>query len=1151
MVTCDPIFLISLYDLACLGTLFSGLTIALLLGSARRVSQKANLFLSLALAAVVLKTGGLTPLFLPALGPLLYFYVRRLTTAGQRFRWKDTLHFCPLLIGSWMPAWLISIQVIIYLYLSHRLIEDFYRRLRPVLMDRPRFAFRRLDKTLFLLGLACGLSLLGAHFYLAITVVLMGMAGDAMLRPDNGVQLTTPVTGRSDAREKGRRLKEAVAANRLYEDPELTLATLAAKLSIPPHDLSRIINAGLEKNFNDFINEFRVRDIARKMQDPACDRITLLGIAYESGFNSKTSFNRVFKEMTGKTPVEYKNSLKNEVPNDKLAPRAQIRQVLLRTDGLPGWAPKTPKRNSMIRNYLKIAYRQLRKDKLYAAIKIGGFALGIAACLLIALYIRDETSYDRSYPDAGRIFRLQGVGGWTGAEWPLPMSTAIAHDFPEVAFSGCMAPNMGIEVRRADQVENTYEEFYLYADQAWLDAFQLPMVFGDRRTALKEPLTMVISKTMADRYYHGHNPVGQVMFLDKDKTHAYRIAAVMADIPTNSHLHPFNFILTQAGKEFWPGEATNWGSANHWVYIKLKAGVDVPAFTEKLTAGLQKNYFLPSFIKEGAKNAEQEVKKFRFLLLPVPNINLYSYNMPDGLPHGDIRFIWLFAAIAAFILIIACINFINLSTAKSANRAKEVGLRKVVGSHRTSLIKQFLTESLLYSLVSFILGLLIAWGALPFFNDLASKSLTMPWGEWWLVPVILLSAVLVGTLAGLYPAFYLSRFRPVQVLKGAISSGSKSPILRNSLVVFQFTASIVLIISTIVIYDQTRFILNHEVGFDKDQVMVLRGTNTMGDQNIKEFKHELTRIAAVKTVSISDYLPITGARVNGNTFWNEGKTKTDPGVYGQHWQVDDTYLTTMGIKLIEGRNFSYDIADDTAGRTTIINQTMARQLHLKDPVGKLITNNYDHCRIVGVMQDFNFASLRYEIGPMMLQFGLSSTMMTIKFSGGDVQHTIAEVSALWKKFSPDQPIRYSFLDQEFAAMYADVQRTGSILTSFAVLAITIACLGLFALSAFMAEQRSKEIGVRKVLGASVQGITALLSVDFVKLVLLAILIASPIAGWAMNKWLQAFASAYRIAISWWMFAAAGLAAILIALITVSFQSVKAALANPVRSLRSE
>ncbi len=766
MLTLKPYFFhISLYDLVSLATLFSGLTLALLLGFAKRVDQKASLFLSAALAVVVLKTGGLTPFLLPAMGPLLYFYVRQLTSPDRGFRRKDVLHFCSLPVTFWMPAWLVLISIITYLYLAHRLIEDFYRRLQPVLMDRPRFAFRRLDRALLLLGLACGLSLFGDPWYLAIAFVAIGMGVEAMLKPDTAVQLAMPKTDRWDAREKGRRLKEAVAANRLYEDPELTLATLAVKLKIPPHDLSRIINTGLEKNFNDFINEFRVRDIARKMQDPANDQLTLLGIAYESGFNSKTTFNRVFKEMTGKTPVEYKNSLKNEVPIDKLAPRSRIRQVILRSEGLPGWAPKPPKRNSMIRNYLKIAYRQLKKDKLYAAIKIGGFALGIAACLLIALYIRDETSFDRSYPDADRIFRLEGLAGWTGADWPLPMSTAIAHDFPEVAYSGCMAPNLGIEVRRADQTQNRYEQFYMYADQPFLDAFGFPMVFGNRQTALKEPLTMVISKSMADRYYHGQNPVGQTMYLDNDKAHPYRITAVMADIPTNSHLHSFDFILTQAGKEFWEGEATNWGAANHWVYIKLKAGTDVAAFTEKLTADLKKNYLLPEFIKEGTKDPEQEVKKFRFFLLPVEDINLYSYNMPDGLPHGDIRFIRLFGAIAVFILIIACINFINLSTAKSANRAKEVGLRKVVGSHRSSLIRQFLTESMLYSLVSFLLAFIIAWLTLPYFNTLASKSLRMPWAEWWLVPVILAAAMLVGVLAGLYPAFYLSQFRPAQVLK--------------------------------------------------------------------------------------------------------------------------------------------------------------------------------------------------------------------------------------------------------------------------------------------------------------------------------------------------------------------------------------------------
>ncbi|HVV55681.1 MAG TPA: ABC transporter permease [Mucilaginibacter sp.] len=814
----------------------------------------------------------------------------------------------------------------------------------------------------------------------------------------------------------------------------------------------------------------------------------------------------------------------------------------------------------MLKNYLKIAIRQLRKQRMYSAIKIGGFALGIAACLLIALYIRDETSYDKMYPDAGRIYRLVGFYAHDGkvekaTDWPAPLAKAVTSDFPQVEFAGRIMPVSLIghagsnELRRADQVQNTYEKGFTYADQSMLDMLQLPMVYGKWETALKKPYTMVINKSTADKYFPGQNPVGKVMILDNDKDHPYTIGGVMADIPSNSHLRKFNFLLSLTGIEFWQGEQNNWDDTNYPTYIKVRTGTDIAQFEKKLSEDILKNYYLPTMIKDGAVDAQKLISEFSIHLQNVKDINLHSYDIYDDTPHGDVRFVWLFGAIAAFILVIACINFINLATARSANRAKEVGLRKVVGSYRSSLINQFLTESIVYSLVSFILGILIAWLILPYFNILSSKSLTMPWGEWWFVPVMLVSAFIVGTFAGLYPAFYLSGFKPAQVLKGSISSGSKNPILRNSLVVFQFTTSIILIISTIVIYGQTHYILNRKVGFDKDQVMILQGTNTLGDKNVKDLKSDLSKITSVKSASIGDYLPVDGSKRNGNTFWKEGRTKLDPGVGGQYWQIDDTYLKTLGMKLVEGRNFSYDMADDTAGRTVIINQTLAKKLNLKNPVGELITNGYGHYRIVGVVKDFNFESMRGNIDPLVLHFGLSPSMMTVKFSSGDVQNTIANVSALWKKFSPDQPIRYTFLDEQFANMYADVQRTGRIFSSFAVLAIIIACLGLFALSAFMAEQRSKEIGIRKVLGASVKGITTLLSMDFVKLVLLAIVIASPLAWWGMNKWLQDFA--YQIKITWWMFAVAGLGAILIALVTVSFQSVKAALANPIKSLRSE
>jgi putative ABC transport system permease protein len=447
-----------------------------------------------------------------------------------------------------------------------------------------------------------------------------------------------------------------------------------------------------------------------------------------------------------------------------------------------------------------------------------------------------------------------------------------------------------------------------------------------------------------------------------------------------------------------------------------------------------------------------------------------------------------------------------------------------------------------------VIGIVLAWILLPYFNTLASKSLSMPWHEWWLMPSLIAAAFIVGVVAGLYPAFYLSGFKPVQVLKGSISTGSKNSILRNSLVVFQFSTSVILIICTLVIYNQTQFILHQKVGFDKDQVVVIQGTNTLGDKNVKSFKNELLKLSSVKNVSISDYLPVEGTKRNGNTFYIEGRTKLDPGVSGQYWQIDDTYLKTMGMKLVEGRNFSYAMAADTQG-SVIINQTLAKKLNLKNPIGKRITNGYGKYTIIGVVEDFNYQSMRDHIDPIVLNFGLSTSIVSVKVSGTDMKNTLTNITAVWKKYSPDQPIRYTFLDEQFANMYADVQRTGSIFTSFAVLAVIIACLGLFALSAFMAEQRSKEIGIRKVLGATVTNITGLLSIDFVKLVLIAIVIASPIAWYGMNKWLQDFA--YKAPISWWIFALAGFTAIVIALFTVSFQSIKAALMNPVRSLKSE
>lgn len=811
----------------------------------------------------------------------------------------------------------------------------------------------------------------------------------------------------------------------------------------------------------------------------------------------------------------------------------------------------------MIKNYLKIALRQLRKQKLYAAIKIGGFALGIAACILIALYIRNETSYDRSYPDADRIYRVIGVFNDNGkiekdVSFPAPMGKVLKNDFPEVELSGRMMPNSlfagagSNELRRADQTQNTYEKGFTYADQQMLDMLKVPMVYGNRETALKDPLSMVISKKMADKYFPGQNPMGKVMYLDNKTDKPHKIAGVMQDFPETSHLHDYDFLLTLTGIEFWNGEQNTWRASNYPDYVLLRAGTNVAQFEKKMTTDVLQNHYLPELLKEGYKDANNLMAKYSLHLQNVRDINLHSYDIDDQLTHGDIRFVWLFGAIAIFILIIACINFVNLSTAKSANRAKEVGLRKVVGSLRGSIINQFLAESLVYSFFSFGLGIILAWILLPYFNTLALKSLTMPWAQWWFIPSILLAAFIVGIVSGIYPAFYLSAFKPVQVLKGNISNGSKSSVLRNSLVIFQFATSVILIISTGVIYNQLQYILNKKVGFDKDQVIVIQGTNTLG-RNIHGFKNELLKLSSVKSASISDFLPINGTKRNGNTFYNEGKTKQEAGVFGQFWDVDHDYVKTMGMKIIAGRNFLPDMPTDS--QAVIINQTLANKLNLKNPVGKRIANGGASFPVIGVIQDFNFESMRNDVGPLLLHLGNSPSIVSVKISGTDVKNTLGGIAAVWKSYSPDQPIRYTFMDEQFANMYADVQRTGHIFTTFAILAIIIACLGLFALSAFMAEQRSKEIGIRKVLGATITNITTLLSVDFLKLVLIAILIASPIAWWAMSKWLQDYA--YRTPIHWWIPALAGVVAILIALLTVSFQSIKAAIRNPVKSLRSE
>ena len=810
----------------------------------------------------------------------------------------------------------------------------------------------------------------------------------------------------------------------------------------------------------------------------------------------------------------------------------------------------------MLTHYVRVAFRNMSRQKMYASIKVGGFAIGIAACLLIALLIRNELSYDKQYKNGPVIYRLIGVYKDNGKEekgvsWPAPMAKAMKADFPEVEKAGRLMPAKlfygagSNQLRRDDEPNNTYEEGFTYADQEMLDMLELPMVYGERSKALAEPFTMVITKRKADKYFPGQNPVGRVMFLNNDTKYPYKIGGVIEDWPSTSHLH-YDFLLTLTGKSLWNGEQDTWMAQNYSTYVQLKPGTDIKAFEKKVITHVLTKYYLPSMKAAGDVDAAEVVRKAGLLAQPLKDIHLRSYDIWDWEPRGDIRFVWLFAAIACFILVIACINFLNLSTARSANRAKEVGLRKVIGSQRSNLIRQFLTESILYSFFAFVLGFLMAWGSLPLFNKIAGKSLVMPVEAWWMIPLFIVAVLFIGLLAGLYPSFYLSAFKPIQVLKGQLSRGSKNSGLRSTLVVFQFTTSIILLIGTVVIYRQMQYILHTRIGFDKEQIVMLQGANTLKQQTVA-LKAELLKLPQVKNVTVSGFLPVADSKRDGNTFWKEGRRKEDPGVGGQKWYVDDSYIATFGMKIVAGRNFSSLMPTDS--QAIVINQAMAGKLGLKDPIGEKITNGWEHFTVIGVVENFNFESMKQQVEPLCMTLGRTGDVVSVKMKGGDVQQTLATITGIWKGFAPNQPIRYNFLDESFAAMYADVERTGIIFTCFAVLAIIVACLGLFALAAFMAEQRSKEMSIRKVLGASVAGLFMLLVRNFLKLILISMIIAVPIGWLLMQKWLQDYA--YRISITWDVFLVAGLTILAIALATICYQAIKAAIANPIKSLRSE
>jgi len=811
----------------------------------------------------------------------------------------------------------------------------------------------------------------------------------------------------------------------------------------------------------------------------------------------------------------------------------------------------------MLTNYLKIAWRNLLKNKIFSFINITGLATGLACFLLIALYVADELSYDRYNEKAGRIFRINSDIRMGGTDLKLavcsdPMGATLKKDYPQVeSFVRFYNSNGSKLIKKGNDYID--EQKVAYADSTLFDVFTLPAVEGNTKTALNEPNTVVITAATAEKYFGSTHAVGKTIETNERNNNLYKVTAVIKDIPTNSHFN-FDFIFSMDNVEYGFG---NYLSHNFQTYILLKKGTDYKAFEKNFEQVINK-YVFPQAKQFMQLSSMDEFKKtgnmLQYHLMPVTDIHLKSDRTAELGVNGNIQYVYIFGSAALFILLIACINFMNLSTARSASRSKEVGIRKVLGTNKKSLIWQFLTESTMMAFIAILIAVLIAGVTIPFFNDVSTKSLSITsLFNYKVLPFLILLPFLVGAMAGSYPAFYLSSFQPIAVLKGKMNAGFKKSNLRSGLVIFQFSISIIFIISVVIVYNQLNFIQTKKLGFNKEQVLILNGTGSLGN-NADAFKNEVTKMNGVKNGSFCGYLPVSNSSRNDNTYSTEAVMTNKNGFNMQTWNVDYDYLNTLGMEIIKGRNFSREFGSDSTA--VIINETTAKILGYDNPIGKKVYT-FDNMMpptsisytIIGVVKNFHFESLRQQVGPLCFRMGYNKWATAFKISTSDINGLVKNIESKWKSMAPGMPFSYKFLDEAFDNMYRAEQRVGKIALAFAILTILIACLGLFGLATYMGEQRTKEIGVRKVLGATISNLVSMLSKDFLKLVLVAALVAFPFAWLIMHQWLQDFA--FKVDLSWWVFILAGAGALLIAFLTISFQAIKTATANPVKSLRTE
>ena len=812
----------------------------------------------------------------------------------------------------------------------------------------------------------------------------------------------------------------------------------------------------------------------------------------------------------------------------------------------------------MFKNYLKIAWRSLKKQPFFTSLNTFGLAIGMAGALLIALFIHDELSFDRMFTDAERIYRINADVKFGGlpeqlAEAPEPMAETLMRDYPQVELATRLRDQGSLMLRKANVTANVKEEHSTFADSTFFKMFGIQLLDGDIKSALTEPNTLVLTRTAAEKHFGVNNAVGQNMVVNNGET--FRVTGVMEDMPKNSLLRDHTVFMSMPSFRF--AQVGHWGSLNYYTFVKMVPGADMVAFQEGLDS-LMGRYLIP-WIQDFYPGMTEE--SFRasgnfldYSAMPLIDIHLHSDMKSELSANGSIQNIYILSFVALFLVILAVVNFMNLSTAYSLKRAKEVGVRKTLGSNKTDLVRQFLTESGLICFLSLLLAVGIAFLVLPFFNELAGKAISIPFANplFWII--LIGTTILLGILSGTYPAFFMSRFIPVKVLKGSGLSNVGGNTVRKSLVVFQFTVSILLIVATVVVYQQLGYIQSKELGYNKDQILVLEDVNNVNGQELA-LKREILRLGQVQNVTLSSFLPTPSART-GQTFFKEGSPNQEDAINVENWTVDHDYIATLGLELVAGRDFDLDIPTDSSA--LIINAAALKTLNVnaEEAIGLRISSDLgasdediSYQTIIGVIKDFHYSSMRHNIEALFLSIGRFPASMAIKMKTQDVATTLASIEDVWNNIAPGQPFNYYFMDDSFNRSFESEQRLGQIFSVFTILSILIACLGLFGLATFNAQKRTKEIGIRKVLGATVGQISYRLTTDFLKMVGWSILIALPIGWFAMNKWLEDFS--YRIEIQWWMLLLAAFLAISIAIITVGYQSIKAAIVNPVKSLRAE